>query len=138
MSFRQGIGVTYGLLQPRHCIRIMLLPEFHFPERCQRGGIVGFMVKHVPQVPCCRVVILRIQVQQAESVVRLGVVGSKRDRPLKLRARLFGTFECGKSHAQCTMTRWIIRTYLDVMSELLACVIKFRQLQKGAPQIVKR
>ena len=52
---------------------------------------------------------VRFEIQEAEPVVRFALRGSQCDRPLKLRARVLRSLQRRKSHAQCTMTGWIVR-----------------------------
>ena len=78
----------------------MFLLEFHPSERRQSAAIVWFILENLVKVERCSVVISRIQIQEAEPVVRFALRGVQCDRPLKLRARLLRSPQPHKRNAQ--------------------------------------
>ena len=84
VSLLQGRVLAYGLLQMRNRFRIVFLLEFHFSERRQSIGIIRLTLENFIEGHRCLVIISQIQIHEAELIIRFGIVGIERDRPLKL------------------------------------------------------
>src|ERR1700755_1250359 len=93
--------------------------------------------KNLPEVFGCLVEVFRVEINQAETQIRFGLIRSQLDRPLKLLARVGQTLERGESRGERAMNRGVVRPHFNVTRKLLACLLEFPLPEKSASQAVK-